>query len=185
MRDISEPFENFIEDPEPPSQKRGPLLCQPPSSLTFNVRALDYALRTVRAADEGQIIVEARQKAGRPKRPLTCWRHTRLTGFSPIPPPCGLPKPSTSPPRYVRLHRNPKIYYSAYSDDEIRFFSKLVAPEGWCAFDNTASSLAIEMPSDEMHAHTPSCTKETGMRQVHLRCRLRGRGEGRPRAQMW
>ncbi|WP_323840959.1 hypothetical protein U0027_25310 (plasmid) [Agrobacterium tumefaciens] len=97
MRDISEPFENFIEDPEPPSQKRGPLLCQPPSSLTFNVRALDYALRTVRAADEGQIIVEARQKAGRPKRQLTCWRHTRLTGFSPIPRPCGLPKPSTSP----------------------------------------------------------------------------------------
>nr|WP_233284863.1 hypothetical protein [Agrobacterium tumefaciens] len=97
MKDIPAPFETFIEDPAPPGQKRGPLLCQPPPSLTFDVRALDYALRTGRAADEGQTTIEAQQKAGRRKRQLTCRRHTRLTGFSPIPRSCGLSKLLANP----------------------------------------------------------------------------------------
>ncbi|MET3858668.1 uncharacterized protein YecE (DUF72 family) [Rhizobium sp. OAE497] len=49
-----------------------------------------------------------------------------------------------TPPKYVRLHGKPKIYYSSYSDDEISAFSKLLARDGWCVFDNTASSAAIE-----------------------------------------
>jgi uncharacterized protein YecE (DUF72 family) len=48
------------------------------------------------------------------------------------------------PPKYVRLHGKPKIYYSSYTDEEIRSFSKLLAPDGWCVFDNTASGAAIE-----------------------------------------
>jgi uncharacterized protein YecE (DUF72 family) len=61
-----------------------------------------------------------------------------------------------TPPRYVRLHGKPKIYYSSYTDDEIMSFSKLWAPDSWCVFDNTASGAAIEnaltmldLPSEE------------------------------------
>ena len=49
-----------------------------------------------------------------------------------------------TPPRDVRLHGKPKIYYSSYTDDEITSFSKLLAPNSWCVFDNTASGVAIE-----------------------------------------
>ncbi|MCE6078572.1 hypothetical protein FS799_27595, partial [Agrobacterium vitis] len=45
---------------------------------------------------------------------------------------------------YVRLHGKPKIYYSSYKDDDISSFSKLLAPDSWCVFDNTASGAAIE-----------------------------------------
>ena len=48
------------------------------------------------------------------------------------------------PPRYVRLHGKPKVYYSAYSDDKIESFRELLAPDGWCVFDNTASGAATE-----------------------------------------
>ncbi|CUX68005.1 conserved hypothetical protein [Agrobacterium tumefaciens str. Kerr 14] len=44
----------------------------------------------------------------------------------------------------MRLHGKPKIYYSSYTDEEISAFSKLIAPDGWCVFDNTASGAALE-----------------------------------------
>ena len=47
-------------------------------------------------------------------------------------------------PRYVRLHGKPKVYYSSYSEAEIRGFADILGEKSWCIFDNTASSAAIK-----------------------------------------
>lgn len=47
---------------------------------------------------------------------------------------------------YLRLHGSPKVYYSAYTEDDITFYAGLLlrgAKPGWCIFDNTASGAAI------------------------------------------
>ncbi|WP_306464972.1 DUF72 domain-containing protein [Agrobacterium radiobacter] len=40
-----------------------PLLYQLPPSLTFHVRTLDHALRTMLVADKGKIIIEAQHRS--------------------------------------------------------------------------------------------------------------------------
>nr|WP_244473935.1 DUF72 domain-containing protein [Rhizobium sp. Leaf321] len=49
-----------------------------------------------------------------------------------------------SPPRYLRLHGKPKIYYYSYTNDEIKSFQNLLAPETWCVFDNTAAGNSVD-----------------------------------------
>jgi uncharacterized protein YecE (DUF72 family) len=50
----------------------------------------------------------------------------------------------SEPPKYVRLHGAPRIYYSDYSAAEILSFRKSPSAESWCVFDNTASGAAIK-----------------------------------------
>jgi len=61
--------------------------------------------------------------------------------------------------RDTRLHGKPKIYYSSYTDGEIKSFSKLLAPGSWCVFDNTASGAAIENALTCLNAHN-HCNSE-------------------------
>lgn len=144
MNDISEPFETFIEDLAPLGQKRGPLLCQLPPSLAFDIGTLDNAFKTMRATDEGQIVIEARHKSWASQEAVDLLKTHKINRVFADPALVWPAEAFDEPPRYVRLHGKPRIYYSAYSDDEIRFFSKLMAPDGWCVFDNTASGAAIE-----------------------------------------
>jgi uncharacterized protein YecE (DUF72 family) len=144
MKDISEPFETLTDDPGPPGQKRGPLLYQLPPSLTFDVRTLDHALRTMLVADKGKIIIEARYRSWSSQEAVDLLETHKIDHVFADPAPVWPAETFSEPPRCVRLHGNPESYYYAYGDDEIRFFSKLVAPEGWCVSDNTASSAAIE-----------------------------------------
>jgi uncharacterized protein YecE (DUF72 family) len=144
MKDIAEPFDTFLEDIMPLGEKRGPLLCQLPPSLAFDADELDSAFKAMRHADEGQIVIEVRHKSWASAEALDLLKSYAIDRVLADPAPVWPAEDFDTLPKYVRLHGKPKIYYSSYTDDEIRSFSNLLAPDSWCVFDNTASGAAIE-----------------------------------------
>jgi uncharacterized protein YecE (DUF72 family) len=144
MKDVAEPFETFLDDIAPLGEKRGPLLCQLPPSLAFDVDALETAFKTIRNADNGPIMIEVRHKSWVSAEVLDLLKGYAIDRVLADPAPVWPAEDFDTPPKYVRLHGKPKIYYSSYTDDEIKSFSKLLAPDSWCVFDNTASGAAIE-----------------------------------------
>jgi uncharacterized protein YecE (DUF72 family) len=144
MKDIAEPFDTFLEDVAPVGEKRGPLLCQLPPSLAFDADLLETAFKTMRDAADGPIVIEVRHKSWASAEALDLLKTYRIDRVLADPAPVWPAEDFDTPPKYVRLHGKPKIYYSSYTDEEIRSFSKVLAPDSWCVLDNTASGAAIE-----------------------------------------
>jgi len=144
MKNIAELFDTFIEDISPLGEKRGPLLCQLPPSLAFDAGVFEPAFKMMRNSDNGPIVIEPRHKSWTSVEALTLLKDYGIDRVSADPALVWQAKDFEKPPRYVRLHGKPKIYYSSYTDEDIKSFSKLLAPDSWCVFDNTASGAAIE-----------------------------------------
>ncbi len=144
MKDIAQPLERFLADIAPLADRRGPLLCQLPPSLAFDATVLDSALEAIRNIDNGQIVIEARHKSWALPEALDLLKTYAIDRVLADPSQVWPAESFDAPPRYVRLHGKPRIYYSKYSENEIRSYSELMAPDGWCVFDNTASGAAIE-----------------------------------------
>jgi len=144
MKDIAKPFDTFLEDIAPLGEKRGPLLCQLPPSLTFNADTFKTAFKTIRDAGDGPVVIEVRHKSWASAEALDLLKSYAIDRVLADPAPVWPPEDFDHPPKYVRLHGKPKIYYSSYTNVEIRSFSDLLASDSWCVFDNTASGAAIE-----------------------------------------
>ena len=144
MKGIAGPFDTFCADIAPLSDKRGPLLCQLPPSLAFDAALLDTAFEAIRNIDNGRVVIEARHKSWASAEALDLLKSYAIDRVLADPSPVWPVESFDAAPRYIRLHGKPKLYYSSYSDEEIRAFSKLMAPGSWCVFDNTASGAAIE-----------------------------------------
>jgi uncharacterized protein YecE (DUF72 family) len=144
MKAIGQPFDIFLADIAPLGEKRGPLLCQLPPSLAFDADALESAFKTMRVADQGQIVLEARHPSWASAEALALLKTYAIDRVLADPAPVWPIADFDTPARYIRLHGSPKIYYSSYSDDGIKKFAKRLAPDSWCVFDNTASGAAIE-----------------------------------------
>jgi len=144
MEDISQPFGTFLEDISPLGEKRGPLLCQLPPSLAFDADTFKTAFKAMRDLDTGPIVIEVRHKSWTFPEALDLLKTYNAERVLADPAKVWPPHDFGSPPRYMRLHGKPKIYYSSYTDDAIKSFQNLLAPETWCVFDNTASGSAID-----------------------------------------
>lgn len=144
MKNIAEPFDTFLEDIAPLGSKCGPLLCQLPPSLTFDADQITAAFKTLRRSHSGQLVIEARHKSWASAEALNLLKTYAIDRVLADPAPVWPAQDFAQAPRYVRLHGTPKIYYSKYTEEEISAFSKLLAPDSWCVFDNTASGAAIE-----------------------------------------
>jgi uncharacterized protein YecE (DUF72 family) len=144
MKNIAEPFQTFLADIAPLGEKRGPLLCQLPPSLTFDADALETAFQTMRNADKGPIVIEVRHESWASAEALDLLKSYAIDRVLADPAPVWSAEDFEHPPKYLRLHGKPRIYSSSYTDEEIRSYSKLLTPDSWCVFDNTASGAAIE-----------------------------------------
>jgi uncharacterized protein YecE (DUF72 family) len=144
MVDIAEAFRRFLEDITPLGRKRGPLLCQLPPSLAFDEDVLAAAFKAIRAAHQGQIVIEVRHKSWKSKEAAHLLKEFQIDPVLADPAVVWAASGFSKPPRYARLHGKPKIYYSSYTNEEILAFSKLLGPDAWCVFDNTASGAAAE-----------------------------------------
>lgn len=144
MTNIGEQFDIFLQDIAPLGEKRGPLLFQLPPSLAFDPEEMARTLETVRDADQGPIVVEVRHKSWASVDAVVLLRKYRIDRVLADPARVWPVESFADPLRYIRLHGTPKVYYSSYTDEQIRAFSQLLAPDGWCIFDNTASGAAIE-----------------------------------------
>lgn len=144
MRDIAGPLETFLQDVASLGNRRGPLLCQLPPSLAFDADQIETAFKAMRAADAGPIVIEVRHKSWKSAEAADLLKTYSIDPVLADPAVVWAAPDFSDPPRYVRLHGRPKIYYSSYTSDELRTFSKLLTPGAWCVFDNTASGAAAE-----------------------------------------
>lgn len=144
MTEIGEPFAAFLRDVSALGHKRGPLLCQLPPSLRFDPHTFRAAFDEMRSLDDGPIVIEVRHRSWACEEALDLLATYAIDRVLADPAPVWPADDFREPPRYVRLHGKPRIYYSSYSGAEIAAFSTLLPPDGWCVFDNTASGAAIE-----------------------------------------
>lgn len=134
----------FLEDVSNLGGKLGPLLCQLPPNLAFDRNVAEPALALMRKRHAGEIVIEPRHSTWASEEVLKLLESLKIERVLADPPVIWDSSDFAQPPRYVRLHGKPKIYYSAYAEEEIRDFHALVAADGWCVFDNTASGAATE-----------------------------------------
>lgn len=144
LREIEPAFTVFLADVAPLGGKLGPLLCQLPPSLPFDAAVAQRAFEAMRAAYGGVMVIEVRHKSWASPAALDMLRRYGMDRVLADPAPVWPKEDFTEPPRYVRLHGAPEIYYSSYDEAEIRAFAQRLAPESWCVFDNTASGAACE-----------------------------------------
>lgn len=144
MKDVRRSFEIFLHDISALGEKRGPLLCQLPPFLRFDPERFEAAFEAMRVLDQGPIVIEARHKSWASEHAVELLQRYSIDRVLADPVLVWPAYDFQGPPRYIRLHGKPKVYYSRYSDAEIDAFSELLGPDSWCVFDNTASGAAIE-----------------------------------------
>lgn len=125
------------------------LLVQLPPSLVFEQRAVEATFSLLRASLSATIACEARHLS---------WFHPEVDRlFSAL----GITRVLADPPidttlrpvtvagqfSYLRLHGQPRVYYSSYSPEYLadlaaRLEPAANGPGAWCIFDNTASAAA-------------------------------------------
>ncbi len=141
---IGQIFKTFVEELSALNGKLGPLLCQLPSTLEFDGNEATAAFETMREVFPGILVLEPRHTSWAmpsAKQVLTRYAVNRVLAD---PAPVWPASDFSEPPRYVRLHGAPRMYYSDYSAEEIRSFEKRLCAGSWCVFDNTASGAAIQ-----------------------------------------
>jgi uncharacterized protein YecE (DUF72 family) len=129
--------------------KLGVLLVQLPPGLAFDERAVEASFSLLRASSSATIVCEARHVS---------WFHPQVDRlFSAL----GITRVFADPPidaalqpviaagqfSYVRLHGQPRRYYSSYSAHYLaglaaRLKPAADGPGAWCIFDNTAGPAA-------------------------------------------
>lgn len=144
LRDIHELFATFLDEISPLTGKLGPLLCQLPPGLEFDAADAESAFAAMRATFAGMLVLEPRHESWASQSARAVLQRHDIDRVLADPAPVWPISDFPDPPKYVRLHGTPKIYYSNYGDEEIRSFGKRLAPDSWCVFDNTASGAAIQ-----------------------------------------
>jgi uncharacterized protein YecE (DUF72 family) len=144
LKNLEEPFEAFLTDIAPLQNKLGPLLCQLPPSLAFHENDAAGAFAAVRACHAGSIVLEARHVSWSSDQALALLGEFLVDRVLADPSRVWHAQDFRQPPRYVRLHGSPKVYYSSYSPADIGHYLQRLAPDSWCIFDNTAAGAAAE-----------------------------------------
>ncbi|MCJ8056166.1 DUF72 domain-containing protein [Shinella curvata] len=144
LRNIGPLFGVFLDEVSMLEDKLGPLLCQLPPSLGFDADEVEKAFSAMRRTFPGTLVIEPRHRSWASPPALTLLQEYVIDRVLADPAPVWPLSDFRETPRYVRLHGTPKIYYSSYSEAEIRGFAEHLGTESWCVFDNTASGAAIE-----------------------------------------
>lgn len=132
-------------------RKLGPILVQFPPSLAFEVRRAEAFFRTLRRLHGGAVVCEPRHPSWfEPKVDALLARHrVARVAADPVPVPVAAEPGGWSDLVYFRLHGHPRVYYSAYGEEDLaamaeRLHSLPGRVRAWCVFDNTAVGAATE-----------------------------------------
>lgn len=144
LREIGQVFKAFVGELAALDGKLGPLLCQLPPNLAFDVSDAEAAFDTMRQTFPGMLVLEPRHTSWATHSAQEVLQRYAIDRVLADPAPVWPASDFSEPPKYVRLHGAPRIYYSEYSAAEILSFRKSLSAESWCVFDNTASGAAIK-----------------------------------------
>ena len=145
-------LDRFLAEASGLGTKLGVLLFQLPPSLRFDARTASAFLAALRSRHAGNAAWEPRHAtwfAADAEALLTAHRVARVAADPAVVPPAAEPG-GWHALQYFRLHGSPRIYYSAYTTEQIAHIAerlKHAAATGasaWCIFDNTALGAAAE-----------------------------------------
>jgi uncharacterized protein YecE (DUF72 family) len=130
--------------------KLGPLLVQLPPSLEFDAARATAFLDELRTRHDGDVVLEPRNASWFEEAAdelLVHWRIARVAA-DPAKVPAAADPGGWRELAYARLHGSPRMYYSSYDAEAIRYTAQLLEQSGadraWCVFDNTASGAALD-----------------------------------------
>ena len=144
LREIDAPFAAFLDEIAPLGDRLGPLLCQLPPSLAFEPTDAAKAMEAMRARFSGRLVIEVRHRSWATRQARDLLKTHGVDRVLADPAPVWPIEDFDSPPFYIRLHGQPRMYYSSYEPARLETFAHLLSGQGWCIFDNTASGAAIE-----------------------------------------
>ncbi len=144
--DAVPPLERFLGEVGALGTTLGPLLVQLPPSLDYDGATAGRFFGKFRERFDGQLACEPRHQTwfgDAAEAMLIRHRVARVAADPAVVPQAARPGgwPGLT---YVRLHGSPRIYYSAYSPQEIEATARLLRAtpaeigDRWCIFDNTA-----------------------------------------------
>ncbi|MFT3988522.1 DUF72 domain-containing protein [Aestuariivirga sp.] len=122
----------------------GVLLTQLPPSLAYDSEAAEMFFRDIARA-KATVACEPRHPSWftpEAEEHLKALKVSRVAADPPRASTDGTPGGDTGL-AYYRLHGSPKIYYSAYSDADLKRLVPELRPGDWCIFDNTAAFHAL------------------------------------------
>jgi uncharacterized protein YecE (DUF72 family) len=143
-------LDQFLTEVAGLGKKLGPILVQLPPSLAFEHDVAGSFFRDLRARFTGDVVLEPRHATWFTAEVEAMLRENRIARVAADP----ARVPAASEPGgfaelvYLRLHGSPRIYYSAYSREQLDGVAKLLAEKAalhistWCIFDNTALGAA-------------------------------------------
>ncbi len=139
----------FLQGPLSLGDKLGPLLVQLPPSLRFEAGDAATFFERLQDQFDGQVVCEPRHPSWyRPEvEALLARLHVARAAADPPSAP-GASKPGGWDGLfYYRLHGSPKMYYTAYTEQQLndllpRLQAHASSAPAWCIFDNTAAFAA-------------------------------------------
>lgn len=145
LKDCGDSINRFLAEARGLGRKLGALLVQLPPSLTYSEETAESFFRNLIVADT-IIACEARHVSWFTVPADKTLKHLgviRVAADPPRAPEDGKPGGATAASTYWRLHGSPKIYYSDYSDAQLRNLAAKLQKQDWCIFDNTAAFCAL------------------------------------------
>ncbi|HEX2692935.1 MAG TPA: DUF72 domain-containing protein [Gemmatimonadaceae bacterium] len=148
--DIGPTLYQFLAETAGLGRKLGPILVQLPPSLAFDSAIAGSFFDVLRNHFAGDVVLEPRHPTWFTKdveAMLIAARVARVAA-DPARVPAAAEPGGSDHLVYLRLHGSPRIYYSAYTPDELDRVTRVVeerAARGnstWCIFDNTALGAA-------------------------------------------
>jgi uncharacterized protein YecE (DUF72 family) len=143
---VERELDDFISDVEPLRNKLGAVLIQLPPRLKFAPAIALSFMQALRDRTDVPTFVEPRHVSW-----ASAAAEELLVGFAikrvyADPQLAELQLAAGPQPGYLRLHGSPKVYYSEYTEAQLRSYASLMATRTemtWCIFDNTASGAAL------------------------------------------
>lgn len=151
----AEVLDRFLSEVAALGDKRGPLLLQLPPSLAFHPRVAADFFAALRERAAGPVVCEPRHPTWFTPEATQLLLRSQVARAAVDP----AVVPAAAEPAgwpglvYYRLHGAPRIYYSTYSDADLReraaaLLRCAAAAPVWCIFDNTALGAATENALD-------------------------------------
>lgn len=158
LRSARSGLEKFLDEVGGLGKKLGPLLVQLPPSLAFDSRSARAFFRLLRELHAGAVVCEPRHASWFEDRAEALLREFRVGRVATDParlPAAAMPGgwqgengKGRGATVYFRLHGTPKVYWSAYTPEQLDEWAGRVRPflgaDLWCIFDNTAAGAALE-----------------------------------------
>lgn len=145
--DAEEEIAAFADDVAVLGEKLGPILVQLPPSLAFERAPAALFFTLLRRRLSGQVVIEPRHVSwGQPDVDAVLAESDIGRVFADPQKPELRREPRARSFTYLRLHGAPRVYFSAYSVQELTRYAQIMREaqaDIWCIFDNTASGAAL------------------------------------------